>query len=134
MKNAFQGVASSQTTLLVLFRQMMQEFKARIGIDRSASTYPEYNVAYKNSKRFLREKYNVEDIPLSQLDLPFIEAFDFNLRVDRGLTDESIVTIIALLLKVARINAFENETNEEERARTPQKGRCEEIFSHVSSK
>lgn len=108
VKNAFQGVASSQTTLLVLFRQMMQEFKARIGIDRSASTYPKYNVAYKNIKRFLREKYNVEDIPLSQLDLPFIEAFDFNLRVERGLTDESIVTIIALLLKVARIALHRN--------------------------
>lgn len=108
VKNAFQGVASSQTTLFVLFRQMMQEFKARIGIDRAASTYPKYIVAYKNLKRFLREKYNVEDIPLSQLDLPFIEAFDFNLRVERGLTDESIVTIIVLLLKAARIALHRN--------------------------
>lgn len=108
VKNAFQGVASSQITLLVLFRQMMEEFKARIGIDRAPSTYFKYITAYKNLKRFLREKYNVEDIPLSQLDLPFIEAYDFNLRVERKLTDESIVTIIALLLKVARIALHRN--------------------------
>jgi len=32
---------------------MAEEFRQRIGIDRSANTYPKYNVAYKNLKRFL---------------------------------------------------------------------------------
>lgn len=39
VKNAFQGIASSQKTLLVLFEEMMQDFKARIGIDRAEGTY-----------------------------------------------------------------------------------------------
>lgn len=108
VKNAFQGIASSQKTLLVLFEEMTQEFYARVGIDRSPSTYLKYGKAYKHLKRFLKEKYHVEDIPLVALDLPFIESFDFNLRVERKMKAESIVSIIALLLKAVRIALHRN--------------------------
>lgn len=87
---------------------MAEEFRKRIGIDRVASTYPKYNVAYKNLKHFLWEKYHVEDIPLTQLDLPFIEAYDSYLRLERKLKSESIVMIVALLLKVVRIALHRN--------------------------
>ncbi|TFD96311.1 site-specific integrase [Dysgonomonas capnocytophagoides] len=108
VKNAFQGIAITQKTLLVHFKDMAEEFRQRIGIDRSANTYPKYNVAYKNLKRFLKEKYHVEDIPLTQLDLPFIEAYDYYLRIERKLKSESIVTIVALLLKAVRIALHRN--------------------------
>lgn len=108
VKNAFQGIATAQKTLLVHFKDMAEEFRKRIGIDRSANTYPKYNVAYKNLKRFLKEKYHIEDIPLTQLDLPFIEAYDYYLRVERKLKSESIVTIVALLLKAVRIALHRN--------------------------
>lgn len=108
VKNAFQGIATTQKTLLVHFKDMAEEFRQRIGIDRSANTYPKYNVAYKNLKRFLKEKYHIEDIPLTQLDLPFIESYDYYLRVERKLKAESIVTIVALLLKAVRIALHRN--------------------------
>lgn len=108
VKNAFQGIASSQKTLLVLFEEMTQEFYARVGIDRAPATYLKYGKAYKHLKRFLKEKYHVEDIPLGALDLPFIESFDFNLRVERKMKAESIVSIVALLLKAVRIALHRN--------------------------
>lgn len=108
VKNAFQGIAAAQKTLLIHFKDMAEEFHRRIGIDRAASTYHKYGVAYKNLERFLKEKYNVEDIPLTQLDLPFIEAYDFYLRVERKLKAESIVSIVALLLKAVRIALHRN--------------------------
>jgi hypothetical protein len=37
VKNAFQGIASTQTTLLVLFNEITQEFHSRVGIDRAPS-------------------------------------------------------------------------------------------------
>ena len=39
LKNAFQGIASTQKTLLVLFEEIMQEFHSRVGIDRTKSSY-----------------------------------------------------------------------------------------------
>lgn len=108
VKNAFQGIATTQKTLLVHFKAMAEEFRQRIGIDRSANTYPKYKTAYKNLKRFLNEKYHIQDIPLNQLNLPFIEAYDFYLRVERKLKAESIVSIVALLLKAVRIALHRN--------------------------
>lgn len=46
VKNAFQGIATAQKTLLVLFGEMMEDFKGRIGIDRAQSTYKQYEVLY----------------------------------------------------------------------------------------
>lgn len=108
VKNAFQGIISVQKTLLVLFREMMEEFYSRIGIDRTASTYQNYRKAYKHLERFIREKYKVQDIPLIRLDLPFIEMFDFYLRVERGLKPGSALICTIYLQKVARIALHRN--------------------------
>ncbi|GHT08803.1 hypothetical protein FACS189426_05320 [Bacteroidia bacterium] len=98
VKNAFQGIASTQKTLLILFEEIMQEFHSRIGIDRKQSSYLQYINTYKHLKRFLKEKYSVRDIPLSQLDLPFIEYFDSYLRVERKLKIVSVNGVIVQLL------------------------------------
>lgn len=108
VKNAFQGIVSAQKTLLVLFREMMEEFHSRIGIDRTASTYQNYRKAYKHLERFIREKYKVQDIPLIRLDLPFIEMYDFYLRVERGLKPGSALICTVYLQKAARIALHRN--------------------------
>ncbi|KAA6322961.1 hypothetical protein EZS27_027551 [termite gut metagenome] len=47
VKNAFQGIATSQKTLIALFEEMMREFRLRIGIDRAASTYIQWKIHSK---------------------------------------------------------------------------------------
>jgi len=111
VKNAFQGIASTQKTLLVLFEEIMQEFYSRVGIDRARSSYLQYVGAYKHLQRFIKGKYNVRDIPLSQLDLSFIESFDFYLRVERRLKPASVNGIIIKLLSVVRIALHRNLIN-----------------------
>ncbi|GHV18368.1 tyrosine recombinase [Bacteroidia bacterium] len=101
VKNAFQGIASTQKTLLVLFDEIMQEFQLRIGIDRKQSSYLQYVNTRKHLKRFLSEKHNVKDIPLSQLNLPFIEDSDFYLRIKRKLKPVSVNSVIVQLLSAA---------------------------------
>ena len=103
VKNAFQGIATAQKTLLVLFAEMMEDFKGRIGIDRAQSTYKQYEVLYKQLKQFLREEYHVEDIPLTELDLPFIEALNFFFRVKRKMKPRTVKARIVLLNKVMRL-------------------------------
>ena len=108
VKNAFQGIASTQKTLLVLFDEVIQEFHSRVGIDRAMGSYLGYASAYKHLKRFIKEKYNVRDIPLSQLDLLFIESFDFYLRVECRLKSASVNGLVIKLLSVARIALHRN--------------------------
>lgn len=103
VKNAFQGIATAQKTLLALFGEMMENFKGRIGIDRAQSTYKQYEVLYKQLKQFLREEYHVEDIPLTELDLSFIEALNFFFRVKRRMKPRTVKARIVLLNKMIRL-------------------------------
>lgn len=103
VKNAFQGIATAQKTLLALFGEMMKDFKGRIGIDRAQSTYKQYEVLYKQLKQFLREEYHVEDIPLTELDLPFIEALNFFFRVKRKMNPRTVKARIILVNRAIRL-------------------------------
>lgn len=108
VKNAFQGIATAQKTLLILFGEMMEDFKGRIGIDRAQSTYKQYKVLYKQLKQFLREEYHVEDIPLTELDLPFIEALNLFFRVKRKMNPNTVKARIIKLNKVIRLALHRN--------------------------
>ena len=103
VKNAFQGIATAQKTLLALFGEMMEDFKGRIGIDRAQSTYKQYEVLYKQLKQFLREEYHVEDIPLTELDLSFIEALNFFFRVKRRMNPRTVKARIVLVNRAIRL-------------------------------
>ena len=103
VKNAFQGIATVQKTLLVLFGEMMEDFKGRIGTDRAQSTYKQYEVLYKQLKQFLREEFHVEDIPLTELDLPFIEALNLFFRVNRKMSPRTVKARISILNKMIRL-------------------------------
>jgi integrase len=108
VKNAFQGIASTQKTLLMLFEEIMQAFYSRVGIDRAKSSYLKYVNTYRHLQCFLREKYNLHDISLSQLDLPFIENFDFYLRIERKLKPASVNGTVIQLLSAARVALHRN--------------------------
>jgi integrase len=108
VKNAFQGIASVQKTLLAMFEGIMQEFHLRVGIDRAKASYLQYVNTQKHLQRFLLEKYNLHDIPLSQLDLQFVENFDFYLRVERKLKPASVNCVIIQLISAAKTALHRN--------------------------
>ena len=82
LKNSFQGIASEQVMLLKSFREHNIEFRKRVGINREPSTAQGYEISCKFVAEFIRLKYNVEDIPIRNLDFSFIEAYDFYLRIE----------------------------------------------------
>ena len=108
VKNAFQGIASTQKTLLVLFEEIMLNLHSRIGIDRANSTYIQHEVFYKQLKLFLREKYRVGDIPVTALDRPFIEALVFHFRVNRKMKSRTVNARIAMLNKIVQKALHQN--------------------------
>lgn len=111
VKNAFQGNVTTQKTVLVLFEEMMQDFKARIGIDRAASTYKQYEVLYSQLKDFLKVQYHVNDIPFGELDLPFIESLDFYFRVKRKMKARTVKSRLVLFNKVVLLALHRNIIN-----------------------
>jgi len=102
VKNAFQGIASTQKTLIVLFEEIMQEFRKRTGIDRAGSTYVQHEVFHRQLKQFLREKYHVEDVPLREVDSPFIDALVYWFRVNRKMKLRTVKARLTMFNKIVQ--------------------------------
>ena len=83
LKNAFQGIASVQMTLLRLFRIHNEDFALRVGVNRAVSSYYQYTLCYRRLEEFIKTEKHVSDIPLKQLDMNFIEDYDLYLKRER---------------------------------------------------
>ncbi|KAA6309215.1 hypothetical protein EZS27_039247, partial [termite gut metagenome] len=91
VKNAFQGIASIQETLLKVFAEHNETYCKRIGIDREEVTCKRYCNAYRHLSEFLQKKYHVRDMSFKQLNFAFIEAYDFHLRVELKMKPNTVL-------------------------------------------
>jgi site-specific recombinase XerD len=103
VKNAFQGVASAQHTLVKYYQNHNQEFFKRVGVNREKSTAQQYEISLNHLIRFLRKKYNISDVPFTKLDLSFIDAYDFYLRVELQLKPNTILGIVRHVRKMIKL-------------------------------
>ena len=97
VKNAFQGIASEQETLIGYCNRYNHQLTARIGVNITLESYKRYGVSFNHLRRFLRTKYNLSDISFQALDYSFVEAFDFYPRVQLKFKPNTIVGIIGHL-------------------------------------
>lgn len=103
IRDAFQGIAEKQVTLLGLFREHNEEYTQRIGVNRSVSTVYQYKHTYRFVADFLEKKYKVSDIPLKALDEHFMEAFELYLRIDLNFQPGTSIGHVQRLKHIAQI-------------------------------
>ena len=97
VKSLLLGMAGEQTTLLSYFRTFIENFAKRVGVNRTEGSLRSYRNAYNHVERFMREKYNLSDIPFSALTLSFIQDYDSHLRTDCRLSTGTIINLTVLL-------------------------------------
>lgn len=103
IRDAFQGIAEKQVTLLGLFREHNEEYTQRIGVNRSVSTVYLYKHTYRFVADFLEKKYKVSDIPFKALDEHFMEAFELYLRIDLNFQPGTSIGHVQRLKHIAQI-------------------------------
>lgn len=103
VKNQFQGSMATKMTLMRLFDRHIEEIKARIGIDLSFRTLPNYLYTRKRLAEFIKKKSNSSDLAFSQLNEQFIREFQDFIILDKGLGVETARHYLALLKKICRI-------------------------------
>lgn len=102
LKNALRGIGTRQNTLLQEFAEYLEEFRKSVGVNRSYRTYSMYLVAYNHLKDFISFKYGVKDMAFGQVDFSFVEAYDYYLKIDRGMTPRSVEGNIVPFRRVVR--------------------------------
>ena len=91
VKNGFQCIASSQETLLKLFRKHNEAFAKKTGVTRTKSTFGNYRNSYMHLERFINKKHHVSDVSFRQLDYSFIENYAYYLRIDCKMMPGSVL-------------------------------------------
>jgi site-specific recombinase XerD len=103
VKNLFQGSMETQMTLLRLLDRHIEEIKARIGIDISFRTLPNYTYTRRRLAEFIKKRANASDLAFSQLNEQFIRDFQDYLILERKLGVETVRHYLAILKKICRI-------------------------------
>ncbi len=84
IKNVFFGIEIRHHMLLELFKQHNEDVFKLIGISKSKATYQKYEVTRKHLTKFIKEKYNVSDISLKEINNMFISDFEVYLLTSAG--------------------------------------------------
>lgn len=105
LKDAYLGIGIKQETLLKLFEQHNDEFLKKVGHSRSKGTYTRYRTVCKHIQEFLPHTYNRKDIPLKELNLTFINDFEYYLRTERKCRTNTIwgyMIVLKHIISIAR--------------------------------
>lgn len=103
VKNAFQGIASEQDTLVKCFETHNERFLQHVGVNRVEGTYKRFLTSLGHLKRFMRKKYNISDIPFQALTPSFFTDYDYYLRIELGLACGTIINTIVHLRRIIKI-------------------------------
>lgn len=102
IKNAMQGIASKQDTVLVHFRQMNETIVQRVGLDYSEAALTQYIYSYNALESYIRNKLKLTDIPFKALTYSFIEDYYQYLRIDKRFSVGTSGIYIVYFRKVVR--------------------------------
>lgn len=90
VKNAYLGLGVKQDLFLILFDKHNREFAKKVGYSRALSTYKKYCTLYKHLENYICKKYNSDDICLKELNLAFINGFEYYLRTEKQCSTNTI--------------------------------------------
>lgn len=105
LKDAYLGIGIKQETLLKLFEQHNSEFLKKVGHSRSAGTYARYRTVCKHIREFLPQAYHRDDIPLKELNLTFINDFEYYLRKEKECRTNTVwgyMIVLKHIISIAR--------------------------------
>ncbi len=101
-KNKFLGVEERQRKLVVIFEDHNKRMKELVGKEFSINTYKKYETALSHTKEFLKYQYNLNDISIKQVDIAFINDFDFYLRNTKNCNNNSTIKYIRNFGKIIK--------------------------------
>ncbi len=103
LKDAYLGIGVKQETLLKLFEQHNAEFEKKVGHSRAQGTFTRYRTVCNHIREFLPHTYRREDIPLKELNLTFINDFEYFLRTEKKCRTNTVWGYMIVLKHIVSI-------------------------------
>ncbi len=107
VRDKFYGIEEEDTnaekSLCEVYLEHNERCRALIGIEFTQSTVAKFDTSLKHLVSFVKSKYNMDDIPLSQVNGEFIRNFDFYLKTVHKCKQNSAIKHHKNLKKIVRI-------------------------------
>ncbi len=103
LKDAYLGIGVKQEILLKLFEQHNTEFSKKVGHSRAKETFQRYITVCKHLSEFIPYTYKREDIPLKELNLTFINDFEYFLRTEKKCRTNTVWGYMIVLKHIVAI-------------------------------
>jgi len=103
IKNAYLGFGEEYRTLLSIADEFYEQYAKRVGKDRTEGSYEQLLINRKRMVMFLRERYNLSDIPIREIEPQFIEDYYAYLLEERKLAGSTLLTAITKLKQIMLI-------------------------------
>lgn len=100
VRNAYQGQLCQNAMLFECYAEYLRQIEERVGIDRAMKTLELRTYQQTLLREYVRRKYKLSDIPLMELDISFIEGYEYFLTIDRKLKRGSICSALSALKAV----------------------------------
>jgi site-specific recombinase XerD len=108
-KNRLLGIEEKQRKLILIFEDHNKRMKELVGREFSVNTLKKYETALSHTKEFLLYQYKLKDISIKQVDIAFINDFDFFLRNTKKCNNNSTIKYIrnfGKIIKQAYVNGW----------------------------
>lgn len=103
VKNAYLGFGDEYRTLLSIADEFYEQYAKRVGKDRTEGSYEQLLINRKRMVLFLRDRYNLSDIPIREIEPQFIEDYYTFLLEERKLAGSTLLTAITKLKQIMLI-------------------------------
>lgn len=101
-KNKLLGVEEKQRKLISIFEQHNIRMKELIGKEYSINTFKKYETTISHTKEFLKHQYSINDISITQINIAFLNDFDFYLRTIKNCNNNSTIKYMRNFGKIVK--------------------------------
>lgn len=103
LKSKLLGTDLEQRMLIPIFQDHNDKVEALIGQDFAPGTLERYKTSLKHTQEFLKWKYKISDIDITQINHAFIADYDFWLRSERKCANNTAVKYLKNFKKIIRL-------------------------------
>lgn len=107
-KNTFLGVEEKQRMLIPIFQEHNKRMQLLVGKEYALNTHKRYETSLDHIKCFIKHTYALNDIPIKNINLAFVNDFDFYLRSVRNCNNNSTIKYVRNFGKIIK-SCYANE-------------------------
>ena len=103
IKNSYLGNDDSKKCILEMFEEHNTSMEKLVGKDYSFRTLQRYKTTKKHLATFINSNFKLEDYPVKDIDVKFINAFIYYLKTELDLSHNSALKYLSYFKKIVRI-------------------------------